>query len=305
MHHTSVLPLRALDTSNITMDIRGEEARPDSADAGTLLLGCLPSHIVGLHESVILEIEGFLNDTAEAALALAVQSYGTPNHVSPRLGRLQESVERVNDPCAVATQVEAAVRLMGDFWSEIYRSQRDSHMRRFRLTSKILQQRIDALHSQYLAEAARLSEEHKKLLLALETCLADTASEARAAALARNKALETSKLLSAQLAVRLKAKADRCATPSTSVAVQTDGDASARLPKESVDAQWEVIEDTRRRLAALSSELESEIRAVSRQTDAIHAQARRNGHLSVLLKAAGKSEIGLAGVCAFLELVED
>mgnify|MGYP007059735895 CR=1 FL=1 len=287
------------------MDIRGEMARPDSADTGTLLLGCLPSHIVGLHESVILEIEGFLNDTAEAALALAVQTCGAPNLGCPRLRRLQESAERVTDPRAVASQVEAAVRLMGEFWTEIYRSQRESHMRRFRLTSKILQQRIGALHSQYLAEAERLSEEHKKLLSTLDSCLADTALEVRAAALARSKALETSKLLSTQLAVRLKAKADRCATSSTSVAVQTDGDASARLPKESVDAQWEVIEDTRRRLTALSSELESEIRAVSRQTDAIHAQARRNGHLRVLLSAAGKSEVGLEGVCAFLDLVED
>jgi len=287
------------------MDIRSEECRSDVDDSGALLLGCLPAHVVGLHESVILEIEGFLSDTAETALALAVQSCSVPNHGCSRLGQFHASLERVNDPDAVATQVEAAVRLMGEFWGEIYRSQRASHLRRFRLTSKILQQRIEALHAHYLAEVARLAADHKKLRLALEVCIADTAAESRAAARARSDALEASKALTAQLAVRLKAKAERCGASFASVASQTDGDSFARLPKESVDAQWDVIDDTRHRLAALSSELEREICAVSQQTDEIHAQARRNGHLRVLLNAAGKSEIGLVGVCAFLEMVED
>ena len=89
-----------------------------------------------------------------------------------------------------------------------------------------------------------------------------------------------------------------------STATQTDGDANARLPEESIEAQWEVLEGTRRRLAALSTDLEKDIAAVTLQTEEINQRARRNGLLQILLHAANKPEVGLERLCALLELVD-
>ena len=150
----------------------------------------------------------------------------------------------------------------------------------------------------------RLTDEHESLQLALERSIAATAAEAELASTARKKANEASKALTAQLNLLLKQKAARCSSSYVNTATQTEGDANARLPEESIEAQWEVLEGTRRRLAALSMDLEKDIAAVTLQTEEIHQRARRNGFVQILLHAANKPEVGLERLCTLLQLVD-
>ena len=268
------------------------------------LLGCLPAAAVGLHENVILEIEGFLNQTADTALALAVQScrrrsFHALDMVHPAITCVDST-----DPAHLTAQVDTAVRMMGEFWSELYRAQRAAHLRTFQLTSNVLQQRRASLQAQHQIHIRQLTDEHESLQLALERSIAATAAEAELASAARKRANEDSKALTAQLNLLLKQKAARCGSPCVSTAMQTEGDANARLPEESIEAQWEVLEGTRRRLAALSLDLEKDIAAVTLQTEEIHQRARRNGLVQILLHAANKPEVGLERLCTLLQLVD-
>jgi len=268
------------------------------------LLGCLPAAAVGLHEKVILEIEGFLNQTADTALALAVQScrrrsFHALDMVHPAITCVDST-----DPAHLTAQVDTAVRMMGEFWSELYRAQRAAHLRTFQLTSNVLQQRRASLQAQHQIHIRQLTDEHESLQLALERSIAATAAEAELASAARKRANEDSKALTAQLNLLLKQKAARCGSPCVSTAMQTEGDANARLPEESIEAQWEVLEGTRRRLAALSLDLEKDIAAVTLQTEEIHQRARRNGLVQILLHAANKPEVGLERLCTLLQLVD-
>jgi len=273
------------------------------AETDETLLGCLPAQAVGLHENVILEIEGFLSQTADT-LALAVQSCRRRLIHSPEMEHPAIASDDSMDPAHLTAQVDTAVRMMGEFWSELYRAQRAAHLRKFQLTSNVLQQRRSSLQAQHQIQIRRLTDEHESLQLALERSIAATAAEAELASAARKRANEDSKALTAQLNLLLKQKAARCGSPCVSTATQTEGDANARLPEESIEAQWEVLEGTRRRLAALSLDLEKDIAAVTLQTEEIHQRARRNGLVQILLHPSNKPEVGLERLCTLLQLID-